>query len=107
MDPQLAREWIETAKRLQGTLESFPHRRASDSLPAGIAAQTGNVTVEVKDNSVPRAMSIAVHSAVLCAVLSMITLIVGSMVVLNMKDHLDAIYMIAPQLNKPTGDTSK
>ena len=108
MDPELAREFIAAARGLQETqqllLERLPHRRASDMLPASATAQAGNVAVEMRNSDVPRMMSVAVHSAVLCAVLSIITIIGGGMLYLNMKDHLDAIYMMAPQLTKPTGD---
>lgn len=106
MDPELAREWIAQARRLQDTMERVQARRVTDHLPQ-IASQTGNVTVEVKDGVVPRLIWLAVFSAVLCAVLSIITLLGGGMLYLNMKDHLDAIYMMAPQLAKPTGDSHK
>jgi hypothetical protein len=51
-------------------------------------------------------MLLSVFSAIFCAVLSLITILAvlgGGMLYLNMKDHLDAIYMMAPQLNQPTG----
>jgi hypothetical protein len=103
MDPSLAREWIDAARKLQATMEQFPQRRAADGAPQ-VAAHSGNVTIEVKDSLVPRLVWLAVFSAVLCAVLSIITLLGGGMLYLNMKDHLDAIYMMAPQLAKPTGE---
>ena len=97
MDPELAREWIDAARKLNKTMERLPQSRMPDGL-GSFAAQTGNVTVEVKDGLVPRLVWLAVFSAVLCAVLSIITLLGGGMLYLNMKDHLDAIYMMAPQL---------
>lgn len=105
MDPELAREWIAAARRLTTTMEERLPTQQSD-VPH-VAAHSGNVTIEVKDGLVPRLVWLAVFSAVLCAVLSIITLLGGGMLYLNMKDHLDAIYMMAPQLAKPTGDTHK
>jgi hypothetical protein len=106
MEPELAREWIAAARSLQGTMESFQLREAMVNRPAGVAAQTGNISVNVEDPRTQRLVLLSVFSAVLCALLSIITLagmIGGTILYLNMKDHLDAIYMMAPQL-KPTGD---
>jgi hypothetical protein len=103
MDPELAREWISAARQLQATMERLPQRRASDHT-AHVAAQTGNISVNVDDGKTQRWVWLSVFSAVLCAVLSVITIVAVlglGMLFLNMKDHLDAIYMIAPQLNQP------
>jgi hypothetical protein len=102
LDPELAREWIAAARSLQATMERFPQRRAADNAPTS-NTQTGNVSVRVEDHATPRLMMLSVFSAVLCAVLSIITLLGGGMLYLNMKDHLDAIYMMAPQLNQTEG----
>lgn len=99
MDPELAREWIAAARSLQATMESFPQRRTGDN--AGHTAQAGNVSVTVTDAKTERMVTLSVFSAVLCAVLSIITILGGGMLYLNMKDHLDAIYMMAPQLTQP------
>lgn len=100
LDPQLAREWIAAADRLQRTMEAFPERRATDARP-GVHTSAGNIIVRLEDSKTPRLMLLAVFSAALCAVLSIITLLGGGMLYLNMKDHLDAIYMMAPQLKPP------
>lgn len=93
LDPELVREWIGKADRLAEALDRLP-RRASD----GVTTQAGNIIVRVEDGKTPRLVLLAVFSAALCAVLSVVTLIGGGMLYLNMKDHLDAIYMMAPQL---------
>lgn len=98
MDPELVRRWIDEAKNLQSTMERFQQRRATDGA-AGVSTQAGNIIVRLEDSKTPRLVLLAVFSAALCGVLSIITLLGGGMLYLNMKDHLDAIYMIAPQLN--------
>lgn len=98
MDPELVRQWITTAKGLEAAMERFHQRRATDGQP-GVNTQAGNIIVRLEDSKTPRLVLLAVFSAALCAVLSIITLLGGGMLYLNMKDHLDAIYMIAPQLN--------
>lgn len=105
MDPQLAREWIDAARSLQSTMERFPQRRATDHVP-NVAAQTGNISFNVDESKTQRMLWLSVFSVVLCALMSLITiaaLIGGGMLYLNMKDHVDAIYMMAPQLNQPKG----
>lgn len=57
------------------------------------------VTNESKSDA-SRMMHTAVTSAILCAVLSIIMMVLGGMLYLNMKDHLDAIYMMAPSLQQ-------
>lgn len=100
MDPELVRRWIDEAKNLQSTMERFQQRRATDGQP-GVSTQAGNIIVRLEDSKTPRLVLLAVFSAALCAVLSIITLLGGGMLYLNMKDHLDAIYMMAPQLKPP------
>jgi hypothetical protein len=105
LDPGLMREWIEAARALQNTMERFPQRHATDGQPSA-TMHTGNVSVRVDDGKTHRLMLLSVFSAIFCAVLSLITILAvlgGGMLYLNMKDHLDAIYMMAPQLNQPTG----
>ena len=97
MDPELVRRWIDEAKNLQATMERFQQRRATDGQP-GVNTQAGNIIVRLEDSKTPRLVLLAVFSAALCGVLSIITLLGGGMLYLNMKDHLDAIYMVAPQL---------
>ena len=102
MDPELAREWIAAARSLQATMERLP-RRADDQL-AQNTNRTGDVSVNVEDGKAARMMTLALFSAVLCAVMTVITVVAllgGGMLYLNMKDHVDAIYMMAPQLNQP------
>lgn len=109
VDPGLMREWIDQARALQATMERFPQRSSTDVNPPAapnVGAQTGNISVRIDDGKTHRLMLLAVFSAVFCAVLSLITILAvlgGGMLYLNMKDHLDAIYMMAPQLNQPTG----
>lgn len=105
MDPELIRDWIRAADQHRTTMEKFLQQRRAADQPANMHAQTGNVSVQVADTLVPRLMLLAVFSAVLCAVLSIITLLGGGMLYLNMKDHLDAIYMMAPQLSQPAQTT--
>lgn len=57
------------------------------------------VTNESKSDT-SRAMHTAVTAAVVAGVLAIITLLGGGMLYLNMKDHLDAIYMMAPSLQQ-------
>lgn len=97
LDPELVREWIGKADRLAEALDRLP-RRASD----GVTTQAGNIIVKVEDGKTPKLVLLAVFSAALCAVLSVVTLINGVNLYLNMKDHLDAIYMMAPQLKQGT-----
>lgn len=105
MDAELAREWIGAARSLQGTMKDHldaMHDQARR--PPGLAAQAGNISVNVEDPRTQRLVMLSVFSAVLCAVLSIITVMAvlgGGILYLNMKDHLDAIYMMAPQLNQP------
>lgn len=104
MDAELAREWIAAARSLQGTMERFqqlPHRRAIDAT-AGMATNTGHIEVRLEGGKVPWLLQVSVTATILCAVLSIITLLGGGMLYLNMKDHLDAIYMMAPQLQPET-----
>lgn len=57
------------------------------------------VTNESKSDT-SRAMHTAVTAAVVAGILAIVTLIGGGMLYLNMKDHLDAIYMMAPSLQQ-------
>lgn len=105
MDPQLVREWIDAARSLQSTMERFPQRRATDHQPTG-ATQTVNNSVSVDESKTQRMLWLSVFSVVLCSLMSLITIVAlvgGGMLYLNMKDHVDAIYMMAPQLNHPKG----
>lgn len=97
MEPELVRRWIDEAQKLQTTMERFRERRAGDGSP-GVNTQAGNIIVRLEDSKTPRLVLLAVFSAALCAVLSIITLLGGGILYLNMKDHVDAIYMVAPQL---------
>lgn len=99
LDPQLARDWIDAARSLQATMERFPPRTGGEVGP-GVATSAGNITIRVEDGKTPRMMLIAAFSAALCAVLFAIAVPVGVTLYLNMKDHLDAIYMMAPQLQQ-------
>jgi len=105
LDPELAREWITTARSLQATMEHFRERHPS-GWPSGVAAQTGNISVSVDDSKTQRMLWLSLFSVVLCGLMTVITIVAlvgGGMLYLNMKDHVDAIYMMAPQLNKTTG----
>jgi hypothetical protein len=105
MDADLAREWIAAARSLQQTMAQFRatagNERRSAPPASAAATNTGHIVMRQESSRVPWLLHIAVTSAILCAVLSIITLLGGGMLYLNMKDHLDAIYMMAPQL-KPT-----
>lgn len=101
LEPELVRQWITTAQGLQAAMDRFQQRRATDGAPA-VGAQSGNITIRVEDSKTPRLVLLAVFSAALCGVLAIITLLGGGMLYLNMKDHLDAIYMVAPQLQPET-----
>lgn len=58
----------------------------------------GNAVIKI--NAASPALSIAITCTILCCVLSIATIIGGTILYLNMKDHLDAIYMIAPQIQQ-------
>ena len=59
---------------------------------------SGNATMNVKVEG--KGLTIAMCCAVFSAVMFLASLIGFGMLYLNMKDHLDAIYMIAPELHQ-------
>lgn len=91
----------ETVEAMQKCVTAL--REVKEELRSSRSASTIQrivVTNEAKSDT-PWLMHAAVTSAIVSMVLTLITLIGGGMLYLNMKDHLDAIYMIAPQLQPP------
>ena len=78
---------------------------AIDRMPSGGNSNgSSSITVTVQDN---KRTTIAMCCAVFAVVLFLATVIFGGQVLLNMKDHLDAIYMVAPQLRQETSHVTR
>ena len=64
---------------------------------SNVSTGSSAVNVVVQDT---RRVTVAMCCAVFSTVMFLAILIVGTILYLNMADHLDAIYMIAPHLQK-------
>jgi hypothetical protein len=82
------RELMETLERFESVLRG-----------AHISAGSSSVNVNVQDS---KRVTVAVCCAIFSAVMFLAMVIIGSVLYIDMADHLDAIYMIAPSLNHPT-----
>lgn len=80
------RELIDTLDRFEKVLRG-----------ANISAGSSSINVTVQDN---KRVTVAMCCAVFSAILFVAILIVGSVLYLDMADHLDAIYMMAPHLQQ-------
>jgi len=81
------RELIETLVRFETMMRG-----------ANISTGSSSVNVNVQDS---KRVTVAVCCAVFSAVMFLAILIIGSVLYVDMADHLDAIYMMAPSLNNP------
>lgn len=101
MDEQLTDALKQTVIALNETKDELRSARSANTI------QRIMVTNEAKSD-LPWLMHMSVTAAIVSMVLTIITLIGGGMLYLNMKDHLDAIYMVAPSLQHQleTKDTS-
>lgn len=93
IDPKTVDALRECVSALRETKDELRSTRGPN------AVQHIVVTNESKSDT-SRAMHTAVTAAVVAGVLAIITLLGGGMLYLNMKDHLDAIYMMAPSLQQ-------
>ena len=91
IDPKTVDALRDCVAELRGVKDELRSTRSPN------AVQHIVVTNESKSDT-SKAMHTAVTAAVVAGVLAIITLLGGGMLYLNMKDHLDAIYMIAPTL---------
>lgn len=91
MNDDLVDALRQTVAALNETKEELRSSRSANTV------QRIMVTNEAKSDT-PWLMHMSVTAAIVSMVLTIITLIGGGMLYLNMKDHLDAIYMVAPAL---------
>lgn len=80
------RELIDTLDRFEKVLRG-----------TNISTGSSSINVTMQDN---KRVTVAMCCAIFSAVLFVATIIVGSILYLDMADHLDAIYMMAPQLHQ-------
>lgn len=83
----------ENERELMETLERFEAMMRG----ANISTGSSSVNVNVQDS---KRVTVAMCCAIFSTVLFLAMLIIGSVLYLDMADHLDAIYMMAPQLQK-------
>ena len=83
--PEASKELDKQLDHLQAILTHAMHNSGNSTM---------NIRVEGKG------LTIAVCCAVFSAVMFLASLIGFGMLYLNMKDHLDAIYMVAPELHQ-------
>lgn len=97
IDPKTVDALRDCVAELRGVKDELRSARAPN------AVQHIVVTNESKSDT-SRAVHTAVTSAIVAAVLSIITLIGGIILYVDMKDHVDAIYMMAPALQHQLTD---
>ena len=91
IEPQFVEALQQCVTALRETKDELRSTRSASTIQRIV------VTNEAKQ-SAPWMMHLSVSAAILSTVLTLLTLIGGGMLYLNMKDHLDAIYMVAPSL---------